>query len=66
MTECYISTWFIPVAARVAERLKDCELRELGNIRKVSQLHRMTALSAAPCQNKNFLVSSKKVPKNSY
>ena len=43
MREFYVSTWFIPVAARVAERLKDWELRELGNIRKVSQLHRMTA-----------------------
>ena len=31
------------VASRVAERLKTKDLRKLGNIRKVSKLHRMIA-----------------------
>ena len=40
-------------------------LRKLGDIRKVSKLHRMIAQCPAPCQNKHFVSVSKRVPKYS-
>ena len=36
-----IITWYMGVASRVAERLKD--LRKLGNIKKMPKPHRMIA-----------------------
>ena len=46
MGDYYLQTWYIRVASRVAERLND--LRKLGNIRKVSKLHRMIAQCPVP------------------
>ena len=43
MRDCYLQTRNIRVASRVAERLKTLNLKKLGNIRKVSKLHRMIA-----------------------
>ena len=43
MGDYYLQTWYIRAASRVAERLKSYDLRKLGNIRKVSKLHRMIA-----------------------
>ena len=43
MGDYYLQTWYIPVASRVANRLKTKDLRKLGNIRKVSKPHRMIA-----------------------
>ena len=43
MGDYYLQTWYIRVAERAAERLKTYELWKLGNIRKVSKLHRMIA-----------------------
>ena len=40
MRDYYLITWNISVALRVAERLKTLPLK-LGNISKVSKLHRM-------------------------
>ena len=37
MRDYYLLTWYI----LVAEQLKTSNLRKLGNIRKVSKLHRM-------------------------
>ena len=42
MGDYYISKSYIGVASRVAERLNTWELKKLGNIRKVSKLHRMS------------------------
>ena len=36
-----IITWYMGVASRIAERLKD--LRKLGNIKKMPKPHRMIA-----------------------
>ena len=41
----------------------DVRLRKLGNIGKVSKLHR--TIAQLPRQNENFANSSKKVPENS-
>ena len=41
MSDYYLYTWYIRVASRVAKRLKTSDLSKLGNIRKVSRLHRM-------------------------
>ena len=41
MRDYYLQTWYIGVATQVAVRLKTLDLRKLGNIRKVSKLHRM-------------------------
>ena len=41
MRDYYLQTWYIPVASRVAKQLKSYDVRKLGNIRKVSKLHRM-------------------------
>ena len=41
MREYYLQTWYVPVASRVAKQLKSYDVRKLGNIRKVSKLHRM-------------------------
>ena len=43
MGDYYIWTWYIRVESSVAKRLKTLELSQIGNIRKVSKLHRMTA-----------------------
>ena len=43
MPDDYLYTWYIPVASRVAERLKTWDLRKLGNIRNESTLHKMIA-----------------------
>ena len=46
MKICAIITYkhgIIRVASRVAEQLKMYDLRKLGNIRKVSKPHRITA-----------------------
>ena len=43
MCDYYLQTWYIRVASRVAEQLKTWDLRKLGNIRKLSKLHRMIA-----------------------
>ena len=48
MGDCYLKTWYIWVASRVAERLKTSGLKKLGNIRKVSKTHWMTAQRPAP------------------
>ena len=40
-------------------------LRKLGNIRKVSKIHRMIAYCPAPWENKNFVNTGKRVPKYS-
>ena len=52
------------VASRVAKSLKTDDLRKLGNIRKVSKLHRMPR-AQPPCHKKKFVSTSKKMPKNS-
>ena len=41
-------------------------LRRVGNIGKVSKPHRVTPSPQAPCQNKNFLNTSKNPLKNRY
>ena len=41
MRDYYLQTWYIRVASRIAERLTTWDLRKLGNVRKVSKLHRM-------------------------
>ena len=43
----------------------DLRLRKLRNIRKVPKLRRMMAQCPAPRQNKNFVSTGKKRPKNS-
>ena len=45
MHDYYLKTRYIWVASQVAEKLKTEDLRKLGNIRKVSKLHKMIALS---------------------
>ena len=39
----YLQTWYIGVASRVVKQIETCDLRKLGNIRKVSKLQRMMA-----------------------
>ena len=41
MCDYYLETWYIRVASRVANQPKTDDLRKLGNIKKVSKLHRM-------------------------
>ena len=41
MRDYDLQTCYIRVASRVPERIKTEDLRKLGNIRKVSKLHRM-------------------------
>ena len=43
----------------------DFRLRKLGNIRKVPKPRRMIAQRPAPRQNKNFVSTGKKRPRNS-
>ena len=43
MRDYYSKTWYIRVASRFDQGLKTCNLGKLGNIRKVSKLHRMIA-----------------------
>ena len=40
MGDYYLQTCYIRVASRIAERFKTEDHRKLGNIRKVSKLHR--------------------------
>ena len=49
------------VASPAAEKLKTYDLRKLGNIRKLSKLHRMRA--SPPCQNEHFVNTNKKLLK---
>ena len=56
MRDYYLQTWYIQVASRVAEQFKTWDLRKLGNIGKMSKLHRMI--------NENFVNPSKKLLKN--
>ena len=51
-------------ASRVAEQLKTQDLRKLGNIRKVSNLHRMIAQCPAPPPKPKFVNTSEKLLKN--
>ena len=48
MGDNYLTTWYIRVISRVAERLKTSDPRKLGNIRKVSKLDRMIAQCPTP------------------
>ena len=48
MGDCYLKTWYICVASRVAERLKTSDPKKLGHMRKVSKTHRMIAQGPAP------------------
>ena len=41
MRDYYLQSWYIRVASRVAEQLKSEDLRKLGDISEVSELHRM-------------------------
>ena len=43
MCDYYLQTWYIQVASRFAERPLSWDVRKLGNIRKLSKLHRMIA-----------------------
>ena len=43
MRDYYLQAWYMRVVSRVADRLKTFDLRKLGNIKKVSKLHRMIA-----------------------
>ena len=58
-----IINWYIRVASRVVERLKTYDLRKLGNIRKISELHRILP-SAQFSRNENFVSTNKNLLKN--
>ena len=62
MGNYYFWTCYIRVVSRVAELLKTYDLRKLGNIRKLSKLHRMIASALSPCQNEIFVNSSQIFP----
>ena len=64
MGNYYFWTCYIRVVSRVAELLKIYDLRKLGNIRKLSKLHRMIASALCLCQNEIFVNSSQKLLKN--
>ena len=50
------------VVSRVSKRLKTQDLRKLGNINKISKLHRNSAQPYS--HRKNFVNTSKKLLKN--
>ena len=64
MRDYFFKTWYVPVASQVAERLKTYDLRKLGNIRKVSKVHRMLAYCPVFLQTEYFLNTSKTPLKN--
>ena len=54
MRSYYLQTWYIWIASRVVTRLKTLDLRKLGNIRKVTELHRMIAQCPVPLPKQIF------------
>ena len=48
MGDYQLKTQYIRIESQVAQPYKTYELRKLGNIIKVSKLHRMRALTPAP------------------
>ena len=65
MGDYYISTRYIRVASRVAERLETEELRKLEVLEKCLNFIELPHSPQTPCQNENFVSTSKKVTKNS-
>ena len=56
-----LTNWYIQVASQVAQRPKTYDLRKLENFRESSKLHKIIAKCS---RNKNFVSTSKKLPKN--
>ena len=48
MGDDYLKTWYVRVVLPFAKRLNAEDVRTLGNIRKVSKLHRMITYCPAP------------------
>ena len=59
MRDYYLQIWYIWVDPQVAEWLKTWDLRKLGNIRKMSKLHKMKLVPSLPAKMKILLMLSK-------
>ena len=63
MGDYYLSTWYTEVAPQVVERLKTWNLRKLGNVRKVSKLHKTKVQGPIFLSKKTFVDTSRKLLK---